>query len=242
MKHLILLALCALPVTVSAQSTTTTKPTPEQVTKTKRANYKQTLTKLEIWRTEQGKAYKSGSAKKKAELIATSRKKILTTLTDEVFPAWYGTPWDFNGVSQTPGEGKIACGYFVNTCLRDVGFKLPRIKFSQQPSGKIIRVFCPRSTIKVSSKRSMENITADLNQSGDGLYMVGLDSHVGFILVSGKKHQFIHADYYNRATGVKSEKTTDKNPLSDSKYRMIGKLLTDEMVKNWLIGHQYALR
>ena len=43
-------------------------------------------------------------------------EKFTSLLTDKIFPYWYGTDWDFNGTTQKPNEGKIACGYFV-TCL-----------------------------------------------------------------------------------------------------------------------------
>ena len=42
-------------------------------------------------------------------------------MTDSVFPHWMGTKWDFNGVSNVPGKGMIACGYFVSTTLKHVG-------------------------------------------------------------------------------------------------------------------------
>lgn len=36
-------------------------------------------------------------------------------ITQKVFPYWYGTKWDFNGTTEMPQEGSIACGYFVTT-------------------------------------------------------------------------------------------------------------------------------
>ncbi len=43
----------------------------------------------------------------------------LFTYLDKDMPAyWDDTTWDFYGMSRIPGEGEIACGYFVTTCSR----------------------------------------------------------------------------------------------------------------------------
>jgi hypothetical protein len=68
---------------------------------------------------------------------------------------------------------------------------------------------------------------------------VGLDTHVGFVLVEGKTISFIHSNYYYPDLGVMKENISTKNPLLDSHYRIFGKLLTDEMIVNWLEENQY---
>lgn len=50
----------------------------------------------------------------------------------DIAPFWYGTPWDFNGTTEQPGTGAIACGYFVTTVLRDAGVQLERVRLAQQ--------------------------------------------------------------------------------------------------------------
>ena len=55
---------------------------------------------------------------------------------------WVETKWDFNGVSRVSRQGSIACGYFVTTVLEDIGFKLNRIKLSQQASSVMIFNLC----------------------------------------------------------------------------------------------------
>ena len=63
-------------------------------------------------------------------------------MTDSVFPDWMGTKWDFNGVSNVPGKGMIACGYFVSTTLKHIGFNLNRYKLAQQAAYTVIDVLC----------------------------------------------------------------------------------------------------
>jgi hypothetical protein len=62
---------------------------------------------------------------------------------------------------------------------------------------------------------------------------------VGFVLVEGKTISFIHSNYYYPDLGVIKENISTKNPLLDSHYRIFGKLLTDEMIVNWLEENQY---
>ncbi|WP_299624255.1 hypothetical protein [uncultured Tenacibaculum sp.] len=73
-----------------------------------------------------------------------------------------------------------------------------------------------------------------LINSGNGLYLVGLDSHTGFIYVDQDKVRFIHADYYEPEKGVVSEKLNSYSPIAHSKYRVIGKLMSDQMIISWL--------
>jgi hypothetical protein len=73
-----------------------------------------------------------------------------------------------------------------------------------------------------------------LRAQGEGLYAVGLDNHVGFNRVTGTGALFIHSNYYQREIGVMAEPLEGPNPLADSHYRYIGKLLGDDMVRRWL--------
>ncbi len=41
-------------------------------------------------------------------VLAEARQELIRRFETELFPAWQGTGWDFDGVSQTPREGKIA--------------------------------------------------------------------------------------------------------------------------------------
>ena len=81
-----------------------------------------------------------------------------------------------------------------------------------------------------------------LESQGDGIFIVGLDSHVGFISVKGDDMAFIHSSYYRPGAMVKCEKIDSKNPLSESKYRVFGKILSDEMVQKWLSGESYEVK
>jgi hypothetical protein len=181
--------------------------------------------------------YAPASSDERSDIILNARNYIIETINDSIFTCWYGTPWDFNGTTQIPGKGKIACGYFVTTVLRDVGFSIPRVKWAQITSE--VMILKMTTNVKRFRNKPMSELNDYLNQQGDGLYVVGLDCHVGFISKSGKNIRFVHSNYYRPAIGVMSEPLEGKNPLNDSKYRVVGKILDDEMVKNWITGEKY---
>lgn len=180
---------------------------------------------------------KYAHATHKETVIEETRKYIFNTISKDIFPNWYGTQWDFNGTTRTPKNGKIACGYFITNILTDVGFKIPRIKWAQSASEVFIKKLSPK--IKRFSNTSISDIEKHLLSSGEGIYIVGLDTHTGFIVVENNNIQFVHANYYQPKIGVMSQDITSKNPLRDSKYRVIGKLLSHEMVVNWLEENSY---
>ncbi len=158
---------------------------------------------------------------------------MFNTITEKIFPYWYGTPWDFNGTTRVPKQGSIACGFFVTNILTDVGFNIPRIGWAQSASEVFIKKLAPNS-IKRFSNRPISEVENYLLRTGDGLYLVGLDQHVGFIVVKDDEIEFVHSNYYQADIGVMSEEIDSANPLNDSNYRVIGKLLSNDMIINWI--------
>jgi hypothetical protein len=120
----------------------------------------------------------------------------------------------------------------------DVGFQIPRVKWAQSASEVFIQKLAPKN-LKRFTDSPLSEVKKYLFTAGDGLYLVGLDTHVGFVLVEGKSISFIHSNYYYPEVGVMKEAISTKNPLNDSHYRVFGKLLTDEMVVNWLEDAAY---
>ena len=109
-------------------------------------------------------------------------------------PQWYGTPWAFDGISEAPRKNYIACGYFVSTTLKHVGFNLNRYKLAQQAASVVIDVLCGNNKAYSTDKSALINKLKAKN--GNRLYVVGLDYHVGFIAVQNNEVYFIHSDYF----------------------------------------------
>jgi hypothetical protein len=161
---------------------------------------------------------------------------IERALIDEVLPRWDGTPWAFDGHSTTPRTGSIACGYFVTTTLAEAGFRVERAKLAQQPAEAIIKTLVPPEAITRYSDVPFEKFEEAMTSRGDGLYVVGLDNHVGFLIVRGGEVMFHHSSVAPPATVVR-EQARASVPLVVSRYRVVGKLFTDEaLVTAWLDG------
>lgn len=203
----------------------------------KTKDYSVLISEIELQRKTFQKAYETKKAKD--SILKEARNYLFEIITNEVFPAWYGTKWDFNGMTRKPQNGKIACGYFVTNTLSDVGYKIPRIKWAQSPSEIFIKKLAAKD-LKRFHNVSMTEIEKYLKAKGDGLYLVGLDFHTGFIVVKNGNSKFVHSSYYFPETGVMSENINSRNPLSDSKYRVIGKLFSDEMILNWINEKPYS--
>jgi hypothetical protein len=169
----------------------------------------------------------------KDSIIKAARDYLVSTISGDIFPYWYGTKWDFNGTTRVPQKGKIACGYFVTNVLEDVGFNIPRAKWAQSASEVFIKKLAP-DNIKRFSDKPVSDVENYLLTTGDGIYLVGLDIHVGFIIVKNKSIEFVHSSYYHPEIGVMKENIRSDNPLKDSKYRIIGKLMSDEMIIHWI--------
>jgi hypothetical protein len=181
--------------------------------------------------------YVAGNETVKDSLIKVSRDYVFETITSGIFDYWYGTPWHFYGQTTTPGKGTIACGYFVTTVLSDAGLNIPRIRWAQLASEEFIVKLS--ADLKRFHKKPVSDVLTYLKGKGDGLYVVGLDCHTGFIYVKGDEIKFVHSNYYQPEIGVMAQDLDSKNPLNASKYRILGKLLDDQMMEKWLLGTRY---
>jgi hypothetical protein len=200
--------------------------------------YPELIAQVKKKQTEIKAAYLKADSTERDSIIIVAHDYLLKTITTDFFNHWYGTEWDFNGTTRTPRQGKIACGYFITTVLSDAGFNIPRVYWAQQASEYYIKRMT--SDIKRYSNVSIEKVMTYFQGREDGLYVVGLDSHVGFVYKRGKKLQFVHASYYNPKEGVKSENLDSKNPLSESEYRVIGRILDKEMVRKWILEEEWG--
>ena len=174
------------------------------------------------------------TAQELSSVISESRRTLESTLP-AMMRCWLGTPWDFNGTCQTPGSGKIACGYFVSTILRDAGFKVERIRLAQQPSQNIIATFLLRSEMHIRASLAYDTFLDQVTARGPGIRIVGLDSHVAFIVVPPSGDiRFIHSSGA-AAKCVVDEDRSQAGVLQRSNYRVTGNITgSDEVIHGWL--------
>lgn len=164
--------------------------------------------------------------------LDSCRSYFLAAFEDKIFPQWVGTTWDYNGYSNTPGKGKlIACGYFVSTPLKHMGFNWNRFKLAQMYSKKIVETICD----DMFKFRSIAALEDHINQHPNNLYIVGLDSHVGMILSSSTGNWFVHSNYYD-LKGPDKEILSKSQALKDSESYYVGTFSTDKNMQKWLDG------
>lgn len=192
---------------------------------------------------EQYEAAVARLAEKRVELAAAPEKQrleraraaLLAAFDEQLFPAWEGTPWDFYGTSETPKEGKIACGYYVSTLLRDAGFKVERVKLAQQASEKIVKTFASEGEIQrfrdVAPAEVVKQVRA---KHGPGLYVVGLDYHAGLLRITREGALLCHAAVLGPAHALCEKAET--SPGMVSAYHVVGPALSDARVRDWLAG------
>ena len=170
----------------------------------------------------------------KEEMMLSASDSLIYYM-DEAFNYWYGTAWAYSGTSQIPGEGSVACGYFVTTVLRDVGFEVERRAWAQLASESLIRKLIDKKHIRIFANAELDDFLTAIQDMGDGMYIVGLDTHIGFLLCTNGYVYFIHSSQRGIA-GVRKESAYRSKTLKKSKYRVVGKLSADtkKALKNWL--------
>lgn len=199
--------------------------------------YEDLIASVEKQRTAFQKEYATADEAAQSRIEDKAAAYLLEKITHDFFDQWYGTEWDFNGTTRTPRKGKIACGYFITTVLQDAGFKIPRVKWAQQASEYYITRMT--SEVKRFSNKTPEFMKGYFLDQPDGLFIAGLDNHVGFVYKSGKKVSFTHASYYDPEVGVQTEELDGDNPFAKSAYRVVGHILNREMIRKWILGESW---
>ncbi len=164
----------------------------------------------------------------RADLTKTEKRELVESyvsqmLVDSVFTYWLGTKWDFNGHTERPRDGEVACGYFVSTTLRDVGLKLNRYKTAQKAAADIVKQLCRPQDIQ--DLHSMQELDAYLDTIEENeIIVVGMDYHVGFLYVRDDQKYFAHSSYVDRY-GVEVQLIEESEALMMTKQWIVGKVI-----------------
>jgi len=170
----------------------------------------------------------------RSEARAAARARLLEGIDDDLVPAWFGTPWAFYGTSTVPGQGEIACGYFVSTVLGHAGLQVERVRMAQQPSEYIVKTFSPESELRRFRRKDAATVVRWVRSQPEGVYVVGLDYHVGMLVHREGEVRFCHSAFTTPNAVTCSDPHTD--PGFVSSYRIVGPVLTDGVVDAWLDG------
>src|SRR5690606_30570300 len=105
---------------------------------------------------------------------------------------------------------------------------------ARQPSQNILRTFLPRESLVLRVGVPYERFAAELANAESGIRIVGLDSHVAFLVGTGSGFRFIHSSG-SSPWCVVDEGEADAHVLRQSNYRVHGLLTADkEVLRRWL--------
>lgn len=212
------------------------KPVPDA------ARYEVLVEELGRWRGELSEKYKKAAGKEAKVEIERDARTILELVLPEMMRCWLGTPYDYEGTAEKPGGGVVACGYFVSTVLRDAGFRVNRYKLAQQPSENIMRTFLPAKKCELRVGMEYERYMEWVEGHEEGIYLIGLDTHVGFIVNRPGGMGFFHSSAI-RGVGVVEESSAGAGALRRSRWRMLGGLSGEpEVIRKWLEGDKIPVR
>lgn len=155
-------------------------------------------------------------------------------LVQEIFPHWYGTAWNFNGYTNRPNQGKIACGYFVSTTLLHSGLPIDRYKLAQKSPGEEANMLAYGKQVKQLNGLDSLLICMRDSTTKAGVYFVGLDqNHVGFLL-KRKQLWFIHSAY-NEPAVVRVEMASTSSVLfAYDKFYIVELSTNPNLLRTWL--------
>lgn len=195
----------------------------------------------ERWRKELATRYRGARTDAARQVVIGDARVFLETVLPDMMSCWLGTPWDFNGTSEAPGDGHIACGYFVATLLRDAGFRVHRYRLAKQPSQNILRTFLPSSELSLRVGIPYPEYASELRGMEPGIRIVGLDTHVGFIVSGKESFRFVHSSG-SEPWCVVDETEEKAAVLERSNYRVQGSLTANpEVIRKWLLGEKFAV-
>ncbi len=214
--------------------------------------YEQTLDRIEDARRELARQFAAATGRAERDRIRTrARQYVVAAIRDRIFPAWMGTPWGL-GKSSTSlrphqQEMTVGCSYFVTSVLLNAGLRLDsRYRFAQAPALRIQRALAPaRADLHRFLSIPAAELDAGIAALGDGLYLIGLNNHIGFVTVTGDRVEIVHASYVAPRV-VKVEPVLESPVIENS--REAGYFVTplfsdagDFLIDHWLAGDAVAL-
>jgi hypothetical protein len=155
-------------------------------------------------------------------------------LLNNIVPHWYGTPWDFNGYTSVPNQGEIACGYFVSTTLRHMGLNLNRYHLAKQNPLNEAKSLAIDTNFVLTFNSDTQLIKNELFSSfPDGLYFIGLDSHVGYLYLYKEQAFFIHSNYIENR--VMLEPIEKSEAFISRSYFLVKITSHKSLMKKWIL-------
>jgi hypothetical protein len=203
------------------------------------AAFANVVTALEAERVELAALYQKADEPERARLRGHAKKRVVEAIVHEIFPRWHGTPWDFHGTASRPSEGPVACGYFVAAVLENAGLRLSRRHYGQAAALRIQRALTPaEEDLERIFSVPADELESRIRALGDGLYLIGLDIHIGFVVVDGDEVRLVHASYTDDRVVI-DEPLVAAEAIARSRtagYFVTPLFRDDQLIDRWLRG------
>ncbi len=211
-----------------------------------------TLARIEKTRSDLARRYAiARTPKVKRAVRAEARVFVVRALTGDIFPAWLGTPWhmgqdDDAAVPHEKGK-RVSCSYFVTAALQNVGLALDdRRRWAESAALHIQRSLAPRvADLHRYFSIPPAELAERLARLPKGLYVIGLNCHVGFVRVAADGVWFIHSDYVEPDVGVRIEPLAESAAIASSQstgYWVTPVFQDDRLIEYWLTGRPVAIQ
>lgn len=236
---------CTSPAPDAAPQQPAAAPTKRASAPPDPARYEARLQAFEARRRALNDRFKTASTAQRKTIRAEARQAILDFIDGTIFPAWQGMPWGLgkNSTATRPFEpGKVVgCSYFVTSVLQNAGLRLSnRYRFAQAPAIHIQRSLAPRKRdLHIFYSIPAGRLAQGIGRLGAGLYLIGLNNHVGFVRVTRTGAvRFVHASYTDDQVVI-DEPLIDAKAIAASRkagYFVSSVFADDRLVDHWLTG------
>jgi hypothetical protein len=216
-------------------------------------DFERTTAAIEARRVELAARLEHAGPAERASIRDEARKYVVDAIVEQIFPAWLGMPWTMAVIRDglkpdarvpfEPGKG-ISCSFFVVSVLENAGLRLAGrrtfagavalpIQRSLSPADKDLRRFHGIGPTGLEQK---------MLAWGDGLYVAGLNCHIGFIVVRDGRVRFVHASY-TEPYRVVDEPLVGSAAIENSPGYVVTALYRDDrLIDLWLKGDPVPFR
>lgn len=212
-------------------------------------SFEDVVARIERRRQELYSRYRSGGPKVRSAVRDEARRYVVDALVEQIFPRWLGMPWTMaiieDGLrpdARVPWEeGRgISCSFFVVSTLENAGLRLAgRRVFAGAVSLPVQRSLSPRrQDLRRWHGIGPAGLKRKMLAWGDGLYLVGLNCHIGYIAVRDGDVRFVHASY-TEPYRVVDEPLAGAAAIAYSPGYVVTALFRDDrLIEHWLSGRR----
>ncbi|WP_298754255.1 hypothetical protein [uncultured Psychroserpens sp.] len=95
----------------------------------------------------------------------------------------------------------------------------------------------PKSELKIFSNVSFETLKQKINTVySDGIYFVGLDNHVGYVLLKDKELYFLHSSYVDDKVMIED---AEISPCFSSNIYVFAEISTNKkLIESWILNER----